>query len=205
MASKAGSTDRRMVHKRGHDKQTWHVKASSLLLWGVGDKSRKNWIILLPDLWIQWARVKTVPGNNLSSHDLNPLWARASSHTLDPVLHHGDEKTDFFFSPNDLLQHYHPLFCPFLLLFVHGMSSFVCSICVSVVCCMHANTFATHISVCCWLSLIPNRDQGELEHVQAVTGWQAGIRHGKGCQATTPVKPIQYRPSSFHLGVIPSW
>lgn len=95
MVSKAGSTDRRMVHKRGHDKQTWHVKASSLLLWSAGDKSRKDWIILLPELWIHWGRVKTVAGNNLSSHDLNPLWARAASHTLDPVLHHGDEKKDF--------------------------------------------------------------------------------------------------------------
>lgn len=51
----------------------------------------KNWIILLPDLHIQLGRGKTVPGNNLSSHDLNPLWARAASHALDPVLHHGDK------------------------------------------------------------------------------------------------------------------
>lgn len=186
MTAKAGSTDRRTVHKRGHDKQTWHVKASSLLLWSVGDKSRKNWIILLPDLWIQWGREKTVPGNNLSSHDLNPLWARAASHTLDPVLHHGDEKKDF---SDALLQHYQPL----LLLLCMECLNFVCSICVSMVCWMHANTFGIHLSISCWLSLIPNQDQGELEPIQAVTGWQARICHRKGCQATGALKLVQYR------------
>lgn len=115
MASKAESTDRRMVHKRGHDKQTWHVKASSLLLWSVGDKGRKNWIILLPDLWIQWSRVKTVPGNNLSSHDLNPLWARAVSHALYPVLHHGDDFKCFTSTLSSIC-------CLFLLSFVYGHS-----------------------------------------------------------------------------------
>lgn len=48
MASKAASTDGQGEHKRGRDKQTWHVKAPSLLLLSLGDKGRKNRIILLP-------------------------------------------------------------------------------------------------------------------------------------------------------------
>lgn len=171
MASKAGSTDRRMVHKRGHDRQTWHVKASSLLLWGVGDKSRKNWIILLPDLWIQWARVKTVPGNNLSSHDLNPLWAKAASHTLDPVLHHGDEKKDFFFPQmiyfNIIILCFAP-FCYLCMECLHLYAAFVSLWCVA---CMQTHLLPTSpFAVGCHLFLIGIGGTGARPSSHGVTG-----------------------------------
>lgn len=44
------------------------------------------------DPWTQWGRVKTVPGNNLSSHYLNPLRMRTAGHAPGLMLHLGDEK-----------------------------------------------------------------------------------------------------------------
>lgn len=58
--------------------------------------------------------------------DLNPLWARAASHTLDPMLRHGDENKDF---SNALVQRYHPFLLP---LFVSTL--FRCGIFVFTVC-----------------------------------------------------------------------
>lgn len=165
MASKAGSTDRRVVNKRGRNKQTWHIKASSFLLQSVGDKDRKNWIILLPDLQIQLGRGKTVPGNNLSSHDLNLLWTRTAGHALDPVLHHGDEQEDF---SNALLLHCHPFWSLFVIIFcmecLHFYTAFVCVRCGE---CMQTHLIPTFpFSVDCHFLI---RIREDLEPIQAVT------------------------------------
>lgn len=93
MASKAGSTDGRRVHKRG----SWQVYMAlskpprfSFGVWEI--KEGKIGLFYSPDPWTQWGRVKTVPGNNLSSHYLNPLRMRTAGHAPGPMFHHEDEK-----------------------------------------------------------------------------------------------------------------
>lgn len=106
-----------------------------------------------------------MPGNNLSSHDLNPLWTRAASHALDPVLHHGDEKKDF---SNVLLLHCHPFFvslCYYLCMeCLHFHAAFVSVRCGE---CMQTHFNPTFpFSVDCQFLI---RIGGELEPIQAVT------------------------------------
>lgn len=61
-------------------------------------KEGKIGLFYSPDPWTQWCRVKTVPGNNLSSHYLNPLRMRTAGHAPGPMFHLEDEKKDLFFS-----------------------------------------------------------------------------------------------------------
>ena len=51
-------------------------------------KEDKIWLFYSPDPWTQWCRVKTLPGNNLYSHYLNPLKTRTAGHAPGPMFHH---------------------------------------------------------------------------------------------------------------------
>lgn len=55
-------------------------------------KEGKIGLFYSPDPWTQWGRVKTVPGNNLSSHYLNPLRMRTAGHAPGPMFRPEDEK-----------------------------------------------------------------------------------------------------------------
>lgn len=55
-------------------------------------KEGKIGLFYSPDPWTQRDRVKTVPGNNLSSHYLNPLRMRTAGHAPGPMFHRDDEK-----------------------------------------------------------------------------------------------------------------
>lgn len=55
-------------------------------------KEGKIGLFYSPDPWTQWGKVKTVPGNNLSSHYLNPLRMRTAGHAPGLMFHHDDEK-----------------------------------------------------------------------------------------------------------------
>lgn len=55
-------------------------------------KEGKIGLFYSPDPWTQWDRVKTVPGNNLCSHYLNPLRMRTAGHAPGPMLYCEDEK-----------------------------------------------------------------------------------------------------------------
>lgn len=150
MASKAGSTDRRMVHKRGHDKQTWHVKASSLFSRVCEIKTGK--------IGLFYSRIS----------EFSQAEGRQYLGTICPAMisiHYGDSSNprswssvassrwkEGFFKCFNLTSSF---FCVHLLLIVDGMQHLVC-----MVWWMHENTFVIHLSIFCWLSLIPNQGQG---------------------------------------------
>jgi len=82
-------------------------------------KEVKIGLFYSPDPWIQWDRVKTVPGNNLSSHYLNPLRMRTAGHAPGLMFHHKERKKDFWSAS---VQDYHLFFSPILFYLLIGSS-----------------------------------------------------------------------------------